>query len=296
MAYSKTEWINNETKLNAANMNKIEDGIETNSNNMPTDINVDSNGNLILEHDGVEITGQKKKVKLEGGGTPVYKLVNTFFNSNWSMSVPDATDLATIKKCLQDALTRPVYLQTKYLNDDAYLTGPVYILLGYCYQNPYATVAQGLISNGANTNVGNISSKIEIILSGDDIQTQVSSLQLKTLFGKNLSYYDPKDNNIDLYKHYLTIGVKDEASNITDTFSILVQSSSNVDCSSATGATQKLKDLLKASGSSIRTYEYGPNSDFSSVGMLLWTGTILCITASGGELNIVNIVDRVETL
>ena len=115
----------------------------------------------------------------------------------------------------------------------------------------------------------------------------------KTLFGnQNLR----GSGNIDLYKHYLTIDVKDEASNITDTFSILVQSSSNVDCSSATGATQKLKDLLKASGSSIKTYEYGPNNDSSSVGMLLWTGTILCITASGGEFNIVKIVDRVETL
>lgn len=57
MAYSKTTWVNNETKLNAANMNKIENGIETNSNNMPTDINTDNNGYLILEHDGVEITG-----------------------------------------------------------------------------------------------------------------------------------------------------------------------------------------------------------------------------------------------
>ena len=63
MAYSKTTWVNNETKLNAENMNKIENGIETNSNNMPTDINTDSNGYLILEHDGVEITGQKKLLK-----------------------------------------------------------------------------------------------------------------------------------------------------------------------------------------------------------------------------------------
>lgn len=116
----------------------------------------------------------------------------------------------------------------------------------------------------------------------------------KTIFGKSIQ--KDSENNIDLYKHYLTINVEDETSNITDTFSILVQSSSNVDCSSATGATQKLKDLLKASGPSVRTYEYGPNSDFSSMGMLLWTGSILCITASDGELNIVKIVDRVETL
>lgn len=125
------------------------------------------------------------------------------------------------------------------------------------------------------------------------VQIGLTDKNTKTLFG-NQSIYG--SGNIDLYKHYLTINVEDEASNITDTFNILVQSSSNVDCSSATGETQKLKDLLKASGSSIRTYEYGHNNDFSSLGMLLWTGTILCIAASGGELNIVKIVDRVETL
>lgn len=73
MAYSKTNWVNNETKLNATNMNKIENGIETNSNNMPNGINVDSNNYLILEHDGVEITGQNKKVKLEGGSAGFYR-------------------------------------------------------------------------------------------------------------------------------------------------------------------------------------------------------------------------------
>lgn len=129
-----------------------------------------------------------------------------------------------------------------------------------------------------------------------EIYQGVTSKNLKTIFGNQSIFTEDGTGNIDLYKHYLTIGVKDEASNITDTFSILVQSSSNVDCSSATGETQKLKTLLKASGSSIKTYEYGPNIDFSSVGMLLWTGTILCITAVGGELDIVNIVDRVETV
>lgn len=270
MAYSKTEWINNETKLNAANMNKIEDGIETNSNNMPNGINVDSNNYLILEHDGAEITGQTKKVKLEGGGTPVYKLVNTFFNSNWSMSVPDATDLATIKKCLQDALTRPVYLQTKYLNDDAYLTGPVYILLGYCYQNPYATVAQGLISNGANTNVGNISSKIEIILSGDDIQTQVSSLKLKTLFGKNLSYYDPRDNNIDLYRHNITLNTG------VGMYWVEIISSNELKVTDG----QKLTTILNATTSSrfiaykVEGADSSPNYMFFMYNGTKWSGTV----------------------
>ena len=49
---------------------------------MPTDVNVDSNGNLILEHDGQEITGQKKQVlipkwklnknNLFASGNPIY--------------------------------------------------------------------------------------------------------------------------------------------------------------------------------------------------------------------------------
>lgn len=288
MAYSKTTWVNNETKLNADNMNKIENGIETNSNNMPNGINVDSNNYLILEHDGAEITGQTKKVKLEGGGTPVYKLVNTFFNSNWSMSVPDATDLATIKKCLQDALTRPVYLQTKYLNDDAYLTGPVYILLGYCYQNPYATVAQGLISNGANTNVGNISSKIEIILSGDDIQTEVYSLQLKTLFGKKLSYDDKLDSNIDLYVHYLSIIAGGKF------YYGVMFSSINT---SATGTGQGLTTLFKAPADTVQEYIPVSDADTNTVGLLSWNGTQWYIRlANDNFVNVTNVSDRVETI
>lgn len=42
---------------------------------MPTDINVDSNHNLILEHDGVEITGQKKQVVV-----PPWDFTGSIFN------------------------------------------------------------------------------------------------------------------------------------------------------------------------------------------------------------------------
>lgn len=55
---------------NKANIAKNTQDIATNAQNIenlsaviPTDINVDSNYNLILEHDGTEITGQKKLVK-----------------------------------------------------------------------------------------------------------------------------------------------------------------------------------------------------------------------------------------
>ena len=49
---------------NKTNIAKNTQNIENLSAVTPTDINVDSNYNLILEHDGTEITGQKKLIKL----------------------------------------------------------------------------------------------------------------------------------------------------------------------------------------------------------------------------------------
>ena len=43
---------------------RIEQGMDAIDMVIPTDINTDSDGNLILEHDGIEITGQKKLVRL----------------------------------------------------------------------------------------------------------------------------------------------------------------------------------------------------------------------------------------
>ena len=55
-----------DTSTNAVQNKVIKEYVDTADENltkvMPTDINVDSNGKLILEHDGVEITGQKKLV------------------------------------------------------------------------------------------------------------------------------------------------------------------------------------------------------------------------------------------
>ena len=299
MAYEKTQWVNNQTKLNATNMNKIENCIETNSNNMPNGINVDSNNYLILEHDGTEVTGQTKKVKLEGGGTPVYKLVNTFFNSDWNMSLTDSADLATMKKCLQDALTQPVYLQTKYLNDEDLLTGPVYIFIGYCYENQYAIDAYGLICDtisGTHT-----PSMLNIIISGDDIQTETIFLKLKTIFGnKSLTVdkYRPNDTNIDLYKHYLTItahaySAPEGSGNYT--CYILIQSSSNVDVSSTTGDTKKLVNLLKCDSTG-GFYESGVTENAGTLCILQGNSSGLHIMVNSNGCQITSIVDKTITL
>lgn len=227
------------TNTTIENMNKV----------MPTDINVDANKYIILEHDGVEITGQKKKVKLEG--TPVYKLNKTFFNSDWSISLTDATDLATIKECLKDALTRPVYLQTKYVNDDSLLTGPVYMLIGYCYQNQYATQARCLIVDMTTGN-GKVPSILAITLIGDDIQTDVYSLKLKTIFG-NQSLVGT--GNINLYRHQLTLTMAGGTQNETKLYCI-IYSSNNLNINSL----QNLVTVTKATNGYILIGTIDPNA------------------------------------
>lgn len=71
---------------NKTNIAKNTQNIENLSAVMPTDINVDENGYAILEHDGTEITGQKKKVKFAQTDK------NASFNE---VTIPTATALKT---------------------------------------------------------------------------------------------------------------------------------------------------------------------------------------------------------
>ena len=56
--------VDNTSDLDKPISNATSTALENLTKVMPTDINVDSDGNLILEHDGTEITGQKKQVVL----------------------------------------------------------------------------------------------------------------------------------------------------------------------------------------------------------------------------------------
>ncbi len=119
-AYSKTTWVNNETKLNAANMNKIEDGIETNSNNIPNGINVDSNGKLALEKDGVEISGQSKKV------TPVVanNITNGQYNIGHGLVVDGNTDIVGAVSTTKD-ISLKNFDDLKLYTDDGTIIGAI---------------------------------------------------------------------------------------------------------------------------------------------------------------------------
>ena len=125
----------------------------------------------------------------------------------------------------------------------------------------------------------------------------LSPSDVKTFFGNKSIIKDPtkpEDNNIDLYKHYLTISCKQADGDSTYKCYVLVQSSSNTNCA---GAGTKLKDLLKASGSTPRYFESGCAASGSDSCILYWSGTILQIYVGTILCNITNIdVDDVETV
>lgn len=122
----------------------------------------------------------------------------------------------------------------------------------------------------------------------------------KTFFGNKSIMKDPEhpeNNNIDLYKHYLEFEVHVTSAPAEQgiyTCRILVQSSSNVDCSSTTGATQKLKDLLKCDATN-KYYEIGI-ADGSTFAQLYGNSTLLYVLVDGIAADINSIKDRVETI
>ena len=66
IALTKTQVETNKTNIakNTQDIATNTQNIENLSAVIPTDINVDENGHVILEHDGTEITGQKKKLQV----------------------------------------------------------------------------------------------------------------------------------------------------------------------------------------------------------------------------------------
>jgi len=135
-----------------------------------------------------------------------------------------------------------------------------------------------------------------------------TSKNLKTVFGKSIMKdpEQPEDNNIDLYKHYLHIQGGASGAGLYD-FYIVIQSSSNVDCSSTAGATKKLRTLLKVSPATPRMYETGvcgpvkspeetENYSAERSCALYWDGSLLYVRNALGDFEMTLIEDRVETL
>ena len=141
---------------------------------------------------------------------------------------------------------------------------------------------------------------VQIPLSSDS--TVLTTSNTKTLFGNSLY----GTGNIDLYKHYLHIQGGSSGAGLYD-FYIVIQSSSNVDCSSTSGATKKLRTLLKVSPAIPRMYETGvcgpvkmpeqtENYNAERPCALYWDGSLLYVRNGVADFEITLIEDKVETL
>lgn len=112
----QTTLINNQIQHINEKMGIIQNNITEIEKVMPTDINADIAGNLILEHDGIEITGQKKQVAVYTKAQ-VDALINDAglktFNLNYpytgmyptdnhaERTITNATQIPIVYKCIQ---------------------------------------------------------------------------------------------------------------------------------------------------------------------------------------------------
>lgn len=125
--------------------------------------------------------------------------------------------------------------------------------------------------------------EIQYTKATDKLTITSTEENVKTLFG-NQSIIGT--GNIDLYKHYILLNGR---------FQCVVISSSNVNCSSETGATQKLKDLLKVTDNH-KFYELVTNVATAGGGVLQYYNSVLRIMFNGGPIEITEITDIVTTI
>lgn len=135
---------------------RIEQGMDAIDKVMPTDINSDSNGNLILEHDGIEITGQKKQVAvytkeqvntlLNSAGLKTFKLKNKddySYNKglNSNKIIVTTTDINILNDCAEYVRDNGAcILEFDYINRETTYDSPIRILMLYAINGGYGHI------------------------------------------------------------------------------------------------------------------------------------------------------------
>lgn len=135
---------------------RIENGMDEIVKVTPTDINIDSNGNLILEHDGIEITGQKKQVAvytkeqvntlLNSAGLKTFKLKNKddySYQSGASQNtiIITTTDIPILNDCAEYVHEHGAcILEFDYINRETTYDSPIRILMLYTIDGGYGHI------------------------------------------------------------------------------------------------------------------------------------------------------------
>lgn len=227
---------------------RIEQGMDEIDKVMPTDINTDSDGNLILEHDGIEITGQKKQVAvytkeqintlLNSAGLKTFKLKNKDdynYNSgiDQNIIIVTTTDIDIFNDCAEYVQAHGAcILEFDYINRETTYDSPIRILMLYTINGGYGhivlhgTTGDEEVNCSATRNVGAMEDENEIIMNAYAYKSQI------------------KDYKV--YRHQLTVNTTD-GEYTSGFFDIYSSNSLKVD------SLQDLTTLLKPKANTIYT-------------------------------------------
>lgn len=213
---------------------RIEEGMSEFEKVMPTDINTDSNGNLILEHDGIEITGQKKQVAiytkeqintlLNSAGLKTFTLKNRedyMYNTIGTFDIHiTTTDITTFNDALEYVATNgSCILELDCGHDDTYnsnirllllftIDGGIdhYVAYGVC--GSQYVVATCTRNEGATANENKISF-LKIAVKSDIINYKVYRHQLTLTntndVSVNCNIYSSNNLKIDSVQDFVTV-------------------------------------------------------------------------------------------
>ena len=215
---------------------RIENNITDIEKVIPTDINADIAGNLILEHDGIEITGQKKQVAVytkaqvnalisEAGlktFTLDYPYTGTFpTNNHKQTSITYSDDINTVYKCIRYVKEHGVCLlkmrNVTYTSTGITELNPVFVL---CLLVPnsdtstiecYGTIGEyifTLVSNGDTTSQGNTYIIYDKIAKASDVKNvyrhQLTLTNINDV-SVNCNIYSPNSLKIDSVQDFITV-------------------------------------------------------------------------------------------
>lgn len=249
-----------DTSTNAVQNKVIKEYVDTADENlskvMPTDINVDSNGKLILEHDGVEITGQKKLVDFNS------KLDKTGGEINGNLDITgEVTTLTGMTILDESSIT---FKDTKDTTDISFINtihkdnnSDLLQISGPIQTNGILMAAAGIISQeGAIYTGGGITSEDSLEIFGD--------VKLGTVGGKTTVYGDAAfDKNVTIKGNLSVSGT----TTTVDTETLKVKDNIIV-------TNSDKKDLIDLSGIAINTgatdtygIMYNPTSNTVNLGL-----------------------------
>lgn len=243
----KMDIIQNDITGINSKINKNTNTINALNNVMPTDINADIDGNLILEHDGIEITGQKKQVKIYTKAQ-VNALISDAGLKTFSLNYPNTgmypTDNHVVRTISNETQIPIVYKCIRYVKEHGAcilkIRNGEYSSSGYTDLNPvYVLCITSPDSDNSMIECYGTTGEHIIKLMSDNDTSLGSESNTKIIYDKIGKASDIKN----VYRHQMTLRYDGEY----EILSLIVYSSNNLNVDSL----QDLTTLLKPNGNTL---------------------------------------------